>query len=60
VLGQHAADRLDPETSCPHLVDKRADQRWRGSVSTPTGTHRGDRAPSSPHAHAARLGNAWT
>src|SRR4029077_6995129 len=33
VLGEHAADRLDPETAGPHLVDESADQRWRGSSS---------------------------
>src|SRR5215217_262248 len=33
LLGEHAADRLDPEFSCTHLIDERTDQRWRGSSS---------------------------
>src|SRR4051812_4861020 len=33
LLGEHAADRLDPELSCTHLFDERTDQRWRGSSS---------------------------
>lgn len=40
VLGEHTADRLDPETAGPHLVDESADQRWRGSVKV--GPGRGD------------------
>ena len=33
LLSEHAADRLDPEPSCTHLIDESTDQRWRGSSS---------------------------
>jgi hypothetical protein len=34
LLTDHAADRLDPETTGPQLVDKSADQWWRGSAKS--------------------------
>lgn len=33
LLGEHAADRIDPVTLCTHLIDELADQRRRGSIS---------------------------
>jgi hypothetical protein len=59
LAGQHPPGPATPSGAATPRRH-RPSGRLPGRPHTPTGTHQGDRAPSSPHARAARLGSAWT